>query len=239
MDRVYQLLSTQAEFWDRSWEWEPSNNRTPIFGYSAAVYDKPRPAKDQTLPSMPVLSGTDLSLSKDWKSENKERLQSAEKFLKENNELMNLLHANLINADYQHYNLQVLRSVAQLCRQNLDMLLGLQKINDLLSLSSTVASSNPAVAVSLIDQALDQVNKIRDERNEVLQAVTTVWYQDWYPRVAEANGRKYLDQVDDVKDHVPVRTVDMSYLVYRQLKYPLGKWVEEAYQCKESICESE
>ena len=226
MDRVYQLLSTQAVFWDKSWEWEPSKNRTPIFGNSSSVYDPPRPAKDQTLPSMPVLSGTDLSLSKDWNSENKERLQSAEKFLKDNNEVMNLLHVNLINADYQHYNLQVLHSVAQLCRQNLDMLLGLGKINDLLSLSSTVASSNPAVAVSLIDQALDQVKTIRDERDEVLQSVTTVWYQDWYPRVAEANGRKYLDQVDDVKDHEPIRTVDMSYLIYRQLKYPLGKWAE-------------
>ena len=52
-------------------------------------------------------------------------------------------------------------------------------------------------------------------------------YQDWYPRVAEANGRKYLDQVDDVKDHPPARTVDMSYLIYRELKYPLGQWAEE------------
>ncbi|HMD85806.1 MAG TPA: hypothetical protein VKO18_14015, partial [Terriglobia bacterium] len=29
---------------------------------------------------------------------------------------------------------------------------------------------------------------------------------------------------DDVKDHQPVRTVDMSYLVYRELLYPLGAW---------------
>ncbi len=232
MDRVYQLLSTQAEFWDKSWEWEPSKNRTPIFGYSAAVFETPKPAKDQTLPFLPVLSGVDLSLNRDWNSDNKERLKAAERFLKDNNELMNLLHDNMVSVDYQHYNLEVLRSVAELCRQNLNMLLGLQRINDLLSLSSKTASSNPAVAVSLIDQALDQVKKIRDERNEVLQAVTTVWYQDWYPRVAEANGRKYLDQVDDVKDHLPVRTVDMSYLIYRQLKYPLGKWVEEVIKAR-------
>ena len=238
MDRVYQLLSTQAEFWDKSWEWEPSKNRTSIFGNSRGIYNPPRPASDQTLPSLPVLSGADLSLNKDWNSENKGRLQTAEKFLKDNNELMNLLQENLINADYQHYNLQVLHSVARLCRQNLNMLLGLQRINDLLNLSSTVASSNPAVAVSLIDQALDQVNKIREERNEVLQAVTTVWYQDWYPRVAEANGRKYLDQVDDVKDHEPVRTVDMSYLIYRQLKYPLGKWVEEATNARNQFAKA-
>ncbi len=227
IDKVYQLLSTQAEFWEKSWEWKPSKNRSPIFGYSAGIFDTPRLAKDQVLPSLPVPSGSDLSINKSWNADNKQRLEAAEKFLKENDELMNLLYKNLLTADYQHYNLQVLHSVAQLCRQNLSMLLGLQNINNLLTLSSDAAATNPSLAVSLIDQALDQAKKIHDERNEVLQEVTTVWYQDWFPRVAEANGRKFLNQVDDVKDHVPARTIDMSYLIYRELKFPLGKWAED------------
>jgi hexosaminidase len=126
----------------------------------------------------------------------------------------------------------VLRSVAQLCRQNLIMLLDLQEINNLLKLSADAAAANPSLAVSLVDQALKQVEKIRDERNEVLQTVTTIWYQDWYPRVAEANGRKFLDLVDDVKDHVPARTVDMSYLIYRQLKFPLGRWAKDVLDAR-------
>ena len=232
MDKVYQLLSTQAEFWGKSWEWQPSKNRTPIFGYSPGIYDTPKLAKDQFLPALPVPSGMDLSLDKNWNSDNKVLLVAAEKFLQENNELMNLLSNNLVAADYQHYNLQVLRSVAQLCRQNLTMLLNVQKINDLLKFSADAAGSNPALAVSLIDQALDQVNNIRVERNEVLQSVTAVWYQDWFPRVEEANGRKFLDLVDDVKDHGPARTVDMSYLMYRQLKLPLGKWATEVLDAR-------
>ncbi len=227
MDRVYQLLSTQADFWDKSWDWEVSKLRTPIFGNSYRIFDTAKPVKDQTLPLLPVPSQTNLSLSNDWNSNNKDRLLSVQKYMKENNELMKLLNENLLNVEYQHYNLQVLRSVAELCRQNLHMLLDLERINNFLSLSSSLASTNPKVAVSLVDQALEQVKKIRGERNDILQAVTTVWYQDWYPRVAEANGRKFLDQVDDVKDHQPVRTVDMSYLIYRQLNYPLGKWAED------------
>jgi hexosaminidase len=45
--------------------------------------------------------------------------------------------------------------------------------------------------------------------------------------VPEANGRKFLDKVDDVKDHQPVRTVDLSYLVYRELLYPMGTWAAQ------------
>ena len=232
MEKVYKFLSTQAEFWGKSWEWQPSKNRTPIFGYSAGVYDTPKLAKDQFLPALPVPSNMDLSLNKNWNSDNKVLLVAAEKFLQQNNELMNLLSNNLAKADYQHYNLQVLRSVAQLCRQNLTMLLNLQKINDLLKFSADAAGSNPPLAVLLIDQALDQVNNIRVERNEVLQSVTAVWYQDWFPRLEEANGRKFLDLVDDVKDHGPARTVDMSYLIYRQLKLPLGKWATEVLDAR-------
>ena len=45
--------------------------------------------------------------------------------------------------------------------------------------------------------------------------------------MAEANGRRFLHEVDDVKDHLPDRTVDMTYLVYRELLLPFGDWVEQ------------
>jgi hypothetical protein len=45
--------------------------------------------------------------------------------------------------------------------------------------------------------------------------------------VEEANGRKFLNEVDDVKDHLPMRTVDMSYLVYREMILPLGQWYDQ------------
>jgi hypothetical protein len=64
-------------------------------------------------------------------------------------------------------------------------------------------------------------------RNTVLQDATTTWHKSWFPRVAEANGRRYLDQADDVKDHEPVRTIDMSCLVYRELLLPLGEWARQ------------
>lgn len=79
-------------------------------------------------------------------------------------------------------------------------------------------------AVADLDQALDLARQIREERNEALLNAVATWYKSWLPRVAEANGRKYLNEVDDVKDHLPARAVDMSYLVYRELILPFGKW---------------
>ncbi len=56
-----------------------------------------------------------------------------------------------------------------------------------------------------------------DMKARVAKDATATWYQSWFPRVAQANGRSYLHQLDDVKDHQAARIVDWSYLVYREL----------------------
>jgi hexosaminidase len=48
-----------------------------------------------------------------------------------------------------------------------------------------------------------------------------------HPRVPAANGRKFLHDLDDVKDHLPDRTVGVEYLVYRELQLPLGDWAKQ------------
>ncbi len=227
MDRVYQLLSRQAQFWTISWDREPSTLRTPIVGNSEGIYKIPEPATDWTLPDLPVPSAKDLSLDKDWSADNSLRLQSAQKFLTENDELDSLLKNNIQNDGHQIYNLQVFHSIAMLCRQNLNFLLDLQHIDSLLKQSAILASTNPPAAISFIDRALDQVRVTWQGRTEVFGSLTNLWYQQWYPVVTEANGRKFLFQADDVKDHLPGRTTDLSYLIYREIHYPLGKWEKD------------
>ena len=174
-----------------------------------------------------------LSLSFDWTSSNTERLRSAAKFLVENDELLDLLQANLRGAEFNRYNLEVFTSQAQLYRQNLPLLLEMGRVSELLEAAQTAAAkANAASAVAALDQALDLVERVRQERNTVLHDLTETWYKSWLPRVMEANGRHFLDEVDDVKDHPPSRTVEMSYLVYRELLLPFGQWVEEVQEAR-------
>jgi hexosaminidase len=227
MPWLYQLMSEQAEFWEDSWDTVPSAARTPIWGDSDRIWHPPHPAHDQMLPRLPLPSAL-LLPDHDWSPENERRTELAAQFLVQNDELMDLLRSNLARVEFNRYNLEVYLSVAQLFRQNLQMLLELGRINQLLKVAATAAGhAEAAQAVGAIDQALDLAQEIRRERNQALADATATWYKTWFPRVAEANGRKYLDLVDDVKDHHPVRTVDMSYLVYRELLYPLGDWADK------------
>lgn len=227
MDRTYQLMSLQAQFWSSIWDTAPSKVRKPIFGNSQGIFTPPHPARDPTL-SLPPVPASDLAYESTWPRNNARRLELASEFLSENDELLGLLHMNLQRAEFNRYNLQVFLSIAQLYRQSLEMFAGLGRIDALLESAQTAARSNqPHQAIVAVDQALEIARQIRQRRNTILRDTTATWYQSWYPRVAEANGRRFLHELDDVKDHLPDRTIDMSYLVYPELLLPFGEWVEK------------
>jgi hexosaminidase len=239
MGRVYQLMSEEAQFWEDSWETVASAARTPLFGDSERVFDPPRPEHDQSLSQLPSLSPAYLQPSHDWSLENRERLDRAARFLAENEELLDLLHANIEEIEFNRYNLEVFLSIAHLYRQNLQMILGLGRMNDLLKSAAVAAGKlDASAAVEALDEALDLAESVRQQRNAALQDATATWYKSWFPRVAEANGGRYLDKVDDVKDHHPMRTVDMRYLIYRELLYPLGEWAARVQAARNTYAET-
>ena len=226
--RLYQLMSEQAQFWEDSWETGPSAARTPILGNSYGIFNPPRPAHDQYLPLLPVPTPALLHLGHDWRHENEKRVELAGKFLAQNDQLMDLLHSNVGRVQFNRYNLQVYLSIAALCRQSLIMIQDLGRISDALSAAEKAAGTAAAErAIASLDRAINIAENIRQHRNQALQNATATWYETWFPRVPEANGRRYLDKVDDIKDHQPVRTIDMSYLVYRELIYPLSDWANQ------------
>jgi hypothetical protein len=182
--------------------------------------------KDQTL-VLPPAPDSGLKFDARWTTENSRRLELAADALNENDELLDLLNENLPRAELNLYNLEVYISIAQLCRQNLEMLIDIGSISSLLESAQRAArDQQPKQAVEALDRALDLARHIRQRRNTVLLDASAVWYKSWLPRVAQANGRTFLHELDDVKDHMPDRTVDMSYLIDRELQLPFGAWVE-------------
>lgn len=226
MNRLYELMSTQAQFWDDSWDSGPSRLRKGIWGNSEHIWETRHPAHDYTL-LLPPVPGANLSYKSEWSNENLKRIQLASESVRDNNELLGLLHENLERADLNSYNLEVFLSIAHLCRQNLEMLQSIWRMDHQLRAAANAAANNqPADALESADQALEIARLIQYSRNRALADTIATWYKSWHPRAAEANGRHFLHELDDVKDHLPDRTVDMSYLVYRELTLPFGEWVE-------------
>jgi hypothetical protein len=208
-DRIYRLMSEQAQIWTDSWETVASKARTPIWGDSNVIFHTAHAAHDQTL----RFPGLQFSADK---------MANA---IAGNDELQALIGENIRLAAFNRYNLEVFLSIARLCRQNLEMLRSLKRIEDAFQQASLLARAGKVhESLAAMDAALAEARAIRLARNAVLRDTTETWYKSWMPRVEEANGRRFLHQVDDVKDHLPDRTVDMTYLVYRELQLPLEDW---------------
>jgi hypothetical protein len=228
LGRVYQLMSEQEELWKETWQVAASSARKPLFGNSRGIYPVRRPAYDQTLPLPPAPEGEYLRLPFDWGIADAQRVKVAESSLPALDELSDLLFENLRSVKFNRYNLEVFLSIAGLYRQNLEMILGLDRINNALKQAEAAAAQVQfGQALAALDRALDIAQRIKNQRNAVLESTVNTWYRSWYPRVAEANGRRYLLEVDDAKDYLPYRTADMTYLVYREIILPLGPWYDQ------------
>ncbi len=238
MGRVYQLMSQQAQFWADSWE-TVASLRKPLFGNSDQLFIPRRPETDQAISLPPVPNFPFLALDSDWTQSNSKRLKMTSSALAANDELMDLLRTNLRSAEFNRYNLEVFLSVAQICRQNLELLESLGRIDrDLKSAAAAATRPQPEEALAALDAALDSVRSIQHERNRALHELEETWFKTWFPRVAEANGRRFLHELDDVKDHVPDRTVDMTYHIYRQLLLPMQEWFDEVQAVRNQYAKS-
>lgn len=224
MNTVYRMMSHQAQSWSDSWDTAPSNARKPIWGGPYDIYKTPLPASDQTLP-LPPAASPDLSYHSEWSVQNAKRIQLAIDGLPQNEILQALLEENMERSQFNRYNLEVYLSIANLYRQNFDMISGIHGMDLDLAAADQTKALKPETALRDVDRALNTATAIWRERNEVLQSAITTWGVSWLPRVAEANGRYFLHEPDDVKDHLPDRTVDMSYFVYREKLLPFGTWV--------------
>ena len=230
MGRLYQLMSTQAQFFATSWERQPSDTLPLIFGYSYGL--GPFTPEIATLPLPPMPEPGYLRIKGNWSQDNSMRLELAAKALVENDELENLLYANMQSVEFNRHNLEVYLSIARLCRQNLLMFQSLDQVNkDLEKAQENAAKLHYADAVAALDQVLDRAARMRDDRNQALHDATATWYKTLFPRVREVNGRHLAPTpqpfVDTAtSDAARRRQVGLVYLLEREFALPLGEWVE-------------
>jgi len=236
MDRLYQLMSTQAQFYASSWDSVPSDTRPLMFGESYGI--GPFTPHISTLPLPPAPAVDYLRLSRNWSQENARRVELAWKFLGENDELLDLLYRNLPSVEFNRYNLEVYLALARVCRQNLLLFKGLDEISKSLETAQEQAGLlHYAEAVGALDKALDLAVKIRDERNEALEKLTATWYKTWFPRIREGNGRHVARNPQSFVDTGPSeyarrRQEGLLYVMDRQLSLPFGEWANEVKEVR-------
>ena len=119
------------------------------------------------------------------------RLELTQHYLSEYSELERILLANMFAVQKNQYSLEILLTIARLCKQNLQMIVHISEIEKLLVAAADSASeAKPAEAVAALDSCLDEATAISREQQSAFVDAVRSWQKSWHPRVLEANGRR-------------------------------------------------
>jgi len=223
MEEIYKLTYDGFRFWSTSWGSAPST-LVPIYGYSRGKYPIPRPRRLQSieLPNLPDVNT--LYNHPFWKDHYRGNLDKLDEERKANNRLNILLKDNLNRVSSHKYNIEVMLSLAQLYRHNINLFETLAKIEETLS-NAGGNHLDYENAVSCLNEAIKLAEDICKEREQIYQQLKEVWEVSRYPKGRTVNGKKFVHILDDTKNHTADLTPDLSYIVMRERDLNLEKWI--------------
>ncbi len=227
MIEIYRTLQRQARAWERSWERVVSRVRGPGYGNS---YGKGRGTTryDLTLESPPLPELPDLKVAPRLAARYAERFSEAPARALENDRLVHALHENLARAERNHYNLEVLLSVARFIGQHWRLLTALSSAERSLAEASAAAEKKDAArAVGHLVAAHNAVTQVRRQSERIFAELTAVYEKSRFPKGRAVGDRKFVHVLDDTKDHWADRTPDLGFMMAPERSIGLDDWAKE------------
>jgi hypothetical protein len=227
MADLYRVMQQQARAWERLWERIPSKViLTRYGGYFGKGLSTHR--VDMTL-SLPFINDLpDWFPDPFWSDRYKDWIAEARLRAAENDQLISALQAQFGMVDRNHYNLEVLLSLARFMGHHWRLFLDLARAEDQIRQGQNLAlEDHMDQAVKLLSAAYDTVDQLRKDGRKTFEDVQTVFEKSRYPKGRSVNGRQFVHVFDDVKDHFADRRADLSYMLAPEDSLGLDQWLKE------------
>lgn len=225
MAGIYSDMQSAARFFQSIWDRVPSKVRPPAYGWH--LRREPVQRRDLTLAPPALPSAEALEFEPVFATRYGHLLAEAPRRLADIERLMTRLCDNHRRARRNRYSLEVFLSLAHLERHTVEMLLAMQRIERLLGAARDEHGRGRFErAVALLRESHQIARDVIDDRRRALRTLETVWEVSRFPRNRSVDGRRFLHVMDDVKDHVADRRVDLSYMTAPEESMGLEKWCE-------------
>ncbi len=224
MIEVYRTLQRQARAWQRAWDRVASRVRKPGYGNSEGP-GLGTARQDLTLTPPPLPDTATLAYTPQFAAKYKGLVAEAPVQRLQNDQLQHALTANMLSASRNQYNLEVFLTLARFTGHHWDLISSLAAAESDLSRAAAAAAKNdPAQAVGHLVAAHNRAARMERESAEVRRFLTTVWEKSRYPQGREVDGRKFMQVLDDTKDHFGGRTADLGYMFQPEQSIGLAQW---------------
>jgi hypothetical protein len=223
MAETWQLLQSQARFWEKSWDRVESRERPPAYGNSEKKY--PFPRRDMTLTPPALPDAETLAVEPVFTTTYAELIASADERLAESDRLLARLHEAHGRAGRNRYNIEVLLSIASLVRHHVRLIQSVARAEGLLvDAAAAHADGKHDKAAKLLAQAHGIANAMIEDLDETYARLKATWEVSRYEKGRSVDGRHFVHIQDDVKDHWADRRADLSYMIAPERSIGLAEW---------------
>jgi len=229
MVEIYRALMEGARFYESSLDRVPATRLKPTYG-SWAGKGRDTTRIDLTIepPALPFSYDERLVAETRFRRLYADTLEQAPATGQKLDRVIAALQGKLGSATRNRYNLEVLLSIAHFEKHFVDMLLSLRQTEQfLLDASQALGADGNREALSYLVRAHSSVNRILQERSAMWTNLKAVWEKSRYPKGRSVDGRHFLHDLDDLKDHRADRRVGLEYMVEPLENAGLEAWNQE------------
>jgi len=224
VENYYKLLEG-ARFFESSWDMVPADDLPPKYGNSRGKKEIIRQSRTLELPGLPVIAGDSLKVETNFGGKYAHIIREARKLKPQNERLINSLYLNLGRVNSNQYNIEVLLSIAMYEKHFMEMILALESVEKNLSQAGeSVKNQDWQQAVNSLKTANITVRDILNDRKHMWAGLKAVWEKSRFPKGRSVNGRDFVHELDNVKDHFADRRPGLDYMLAPFERMGLEQW---------------
>ena len=155
-----------------------------------------------------------------------EKIEEAATVKRDNEKLISILMQSLSKVDRNHYNVEVLLSIAYLEQYTINTLLNWTKIENYL-VEAAKAGEDYSKAVNNMVEAYNLAGEILKGEKNTGRELKFVWEKSRFEKCRSVDGRDFVHVLDDLKDHFADRRTSIKHMLAPFERMETSKWQDQ------------
>jgi hypothetical protein len=226
MVEVYRTVMEGARFYESSLDRVPAYRLKPTYGsWAGKGRDTTRIDLTIELPAVPFSYDETLVAETRFSRLYAKSLATAPQIRRRLDSVIAVLQGKLSGVDRNHYNVEVLLSIAHFEKHFVEMMLSLQQVEQVLvDASQVLREGDNRKVLGLLVRVHARVNGILADRARMWRNLKSVWEKSRFPKGRSVDGRDFVHILDDLKDHRADRRAGLDYLLEPLENAGLEQW---------------